>query len=144
MNKTDRFNEDAAGGNDGIGDFTTLLKRISADIVRVVIVEARLFGHTALTMIILSLVIALLLAGGWLYAMAALVMALASLQAFSLAGALLTVAIGHLVLAALAYWRLRRITRDLTFRESRASVNSVITHARSLVGDVADRPPQDK
>lgn len=49
--------------------------------------------------------------------------------AFSLTGALLMVALAHLVLAALAFWRLRHITRDLKFRESRASVNSLLTHA---------------
>jgi hypothetical protein len=66
-------------------------------------------------------------------------MALASLQAFSLTGALLTVALAHLVLAALAVWRLRYIIRDLTFRESRASANSLLTHARSLVSATGPR-----
>ena len=141
MKKVDPFEEDPANESDGIGNITRVLRALSADMVRVVTVEAQLFGHTALTMIVLSLVIALLLVGGWLFAGAALVMALASLQAFSLTGALLTVALAHLVLAALAFWRLRHITRDLTFRESRASVNSVLTHARSLVDDVAGRRP---
>jgi hypothetical protein len=143
MKEADPY-QNAAAENDGIGNIARILRTLSADMVRVVAVEARLFGHTALTMVVLCLVIALLLVGGWLFAAAALVMALASLQAFNLAGALLTVALAHLVLAALAFWRLRYITRDLTFRESRASVNSVLTHARSLVDDVAGRrpPPQ--
>jgi hypothetical protein len=135
--------QDAVGEIDGIRDFAHILKTMSADMVRLVAVEARLFGHTALAMIGLTLVVALLLVGSWLFIGAALAMALASLQAFSLTGALLTVALAHLVLAALAFWRLRYITRDLTFRESRASVNSLLTHARSL-GDDAVRRPEEK
>lgn len=144
MKKADPFQEDPPGESDGIGDIARILRTLSADMVRIVMVEARLFGYTALTMVVLSLVIALLLVGGWLFAAAALVVALASLQAFSLTGALLTVTLVHLLLAALAFWWLRHIARDLTFRESRASVNSVLTHARSLVDDVAGRrpPPQ--
>ncbi len=124
-------------------DITRILKAISADMVRLAVVEARLFGHTVLAMIGLTVVIALLLVGGWLFTGVALVMVLASLEAFSLTGALLTVALAHLVLAGLAFWRLRHITRDLTFRESRAGVNSLLAHARSRV-DTAGEAPQEK
>lgn len=133
--------EDMAGESDGIRDLTRILKTMSTDMVRLVVVEARLFGHTVLAMIGLTVVIALLLGGGWLFAGAALVVVLASLQAFSLTGALLTVALAHLVLAGLAFWRLRHVTRDLTFRESRTSVDSLLTHARSLV-DAGGRPQE--
>lgn len=132
MNEADTPRE-ASGGSDGIWRITHILKTMSADMVRLVVVEARLFGHTVLAMIGLTVTVALLLAGGWLFAGAALAMLLAGLQAFSLAGALLTVALVHLVLAGLAFWRLRYITRDLTFRESRASVNSLLIHAQSVV-----------
>ncbi len=137
--------QDAGGGgrSDGIQYITRILKIMSADMVRLVLVEARLFGHTALKMIGLTVVTAMLLVSSWLFVGAALVMTLASLQAFSLTGALLTVALAHLVLAALAFWRLRHIARDLKFSESRASVNSLLNHARSLVG-AAEQPPQEK
>ncbi len=128
---------------DSIGDITHILKTISTDMMRLLLVEARLFGHTALTMIVLSLVIAVLLVGGWLFTAVALVVALSSLQVFSLMSALLTVALAHLVLAAMVFWWLRRITRDLTFRESRASVNVLLGHARSLI-DAAERGPREK
>jgi len=142
MTETDPSRDDADQG-DGIRDITRILKSLSADMVRLVVLEARLFGHTALAMIGLTVVMALLLVSSWLLIGAALVMALASLQAFSLTGALLTVALAHLVLAALVFWRLRYITRDLTFRESRASVNSLLTQARSLV-DAAGQRPREK
>ncbi|ALP53576.1 hypothetical protein Tel_10765 [Candidatus Tenderia electrophaga] len=142
MKEEDPF-QGEAGGSDNIRDITRLLKAMSADMIRLVLVEARLFGHTALAMIGLTVVIALLLVGSWLFIGAALVMALASLQPFSLTGALLTVALAHLVLAALAFWRLRYITRGLTFRESRASVNSLLVHARSLV-EAAGQRTEDK
>lgn len=125
------------------GDITHSLKAMSADMVRLVLVESRLFGLTALAMIGLSLVMALLLVSSWLFVGAALVMALASLQAFNLMGALLTVALAHLLLAALAFWRLRHIAGDLGFRESRASVNGLLGRARSLV-EPAERRPQAK
>lgn len=143
MKEADLSHDLADGSTDAIRDISHLLKTISADMLRVVGLEARLFGHTVLAMIGLTVVIALLLVAGWLFAGAAVVMALAGLQVFSLAGALLTVALGHLALAALAFWRLRYITRDLTFRESRASVNSLLTHARSTVGP-AEQAPQEQ
>lgn len=133
---------DAAGDSNGIRDITRMLKAISADMVHLSVVEARLFGHTALAMIGLTVVIALLLVGGWLFTGTALVVALADLQAFSLTGALLTVALTHVVLAALAFWRLRHIARDLTFRESRAAINTLLTRGRSLV-DAAEKRPEE-
>ncbi len=129
--------------NDNVRDITRNLKTLSADMARLVLVETRLFGHTVLAMLGLTLVVALLLVSSWLFIGAALVMALASLQAFSLTGALLTVALAHLVLVALALWRLWYITRDLTFRESRASINSLLNHARSQA-DAAERYPEEK
>jgi len=143
MNEETGPSRDAAGGSDDTRDIVSILKSMSADMVRLVVVEARLFGHTALTMIGLTVVMTMLLVSSWLFIGAALAMALASLQAFSLTSALLTVALAHLGLAALAFWRLRYITRDLKFRESRASVNSLLDHARSLV-DAAEEPPEEK
>lgn len=122
---------------DDAQSLSRILKTLSADMVRLLLVEARLFGHTGLAMIGLYLVFALLLASGWLFAGAAAVIALVSLQAFNLMGAMLTVALTNLLLAALAYWRLRTIARDLTFRESRASVNNMLIQARSLVDPAA-------
>ncbi len=129
--------------SDDIRDITHNLKTLSADMARLVLVEARLFGHTVLAMFALTLVVALLLVCSWLFIGAAVVVTLASLQAFSLTGALLTVALAHLVLVALALWRLWYITRDLTFRESRASINSLLNHARSQA-DAAERYPEEK
>lgn len=119
--------------SEGIIDIIRLLKSMSVDMLNLVVVEAKLFGYTVLTMMTLSLSIALLMVGGWLFTAVALVMVLANLPAFSLTGALLTVALLHLVLAALVFWRLLFITRDLTFRESRTSMDSLLTHARTLV-----------
>ncbi len=138
MKETDSSHE-AVGGSDGLRGIKRILKAMSADMIHLVVVEARLFGHTVLWMIALTVVIALLLVCGWLFSAVALVMALTDLQAFSLTGALLTVALAHLVLAALAFWRLRYITRDLRFRESWATVNSMLTLARSLVGNAGTR-----
>lgn len=135
--------QDIADGIEDIRDIARTVKNLSADMVRVVGVEARLFGYTVLVVIGLAVIIALLLVGGWLFIGAAAVMALASLQVFNPTGALLTVALAHLALAALAYWRLRRITRDLTFPESRASVNSLLDHARSPA-DAAGREPAEE
>jgi hypothetical protein len=142
MKETDPT-RDAADRTDSIRDTTRILKTLSADMIRLVMVEARLFGHTALAMIGLTVLIALLLVSSWLFAGAALVIMLAGLQAFNLTGALLTVALAHVALAALAFWRLRYITRDLAFRQSRASVNSLLTHARSFV-DTAEQPPPEE
>lgn len=135
--------QDAAKVTDDIRDITHILKTVSADMARLVMVEARLFGYTVLSMIGLTLVAALLLVCSWLFIGAALVIALADLQAFSLTGALLTVALAHLALAALAIWRLRYISRDLTFRESRASVNSLINPTQSQA-DAAECQPDEK
>lgn len=115
MKQTDHT-KDTAGASDDIHDITHNLKTLSADMARLVLVEARLFGHTVLAMLGLTLVVALLLVSSWLFIGAALVVALASLPFFNLMGALLTVALAHLVLATLTLWRLRHITRDLTFR----------------------------
>lgn len=139
--------QNATEVNDGIRDTTGMLKNLSADMARLVLVEARLFGHTLLAMLGLTLVIALLLVSSWLFIGAALVVALASLQAFSLTGALLTVALLHLLLAALAMWRLRYITRDLTFRQSRASIHRLFNHAASqsnAQADATERQPEEK
>lgn len=132
--KEDDFAREEGDAVEEASGIPQALKTLSADILRVVAVEARLFGRTVLAMIGLTVMIALLLVGGWLFAGAALVMALTSLQLFSLTGAILTVALVHLLLATLALWRLRYIARDLTFRESRASVKSLRIHARA-VGD---------
>ncbi|SFW97568.1 hypothetical protein SAMN02745752_00003 [Marinospirillum alkaliphilum DSM 21637] len=119
--------------SDGIIGLIHLIRSMLADLLKLIAVEAKLFGYTALTMVALSLSIALLMVGGWLFAGVALVMVLANLSVFSLTGALLAVALLHLVLAALVFWRLVFITRDLTFRESRASMDNLLTHARTLV-----------
>lgn len=118
---------------DDIRDIANTLKTMSTDMGHLVAVEARLFGLTALVMVRLCLMIVLLTVAGWLFAGAAAVLSLASLQVFSLTGALVTVALVNFVLAALACWRLRYVARDLIFGESRASVNTLLTHARSLL-----------
>ncbi|WP_029681339.1 hypothetical protein [Thioalkalivibrio sp. ALR17-21] len=144
MKETDSPQDQAPdGGNEDSQDITSLLKTVFADLARVVAVESRLFGYTLLVMLGLVVAIALLLVASWLFAGAALVVALANLQAFSLMGALLAVTLAHLVLAGLTFWRLHHITRDLTFRESRASVNSLLAHAKS-VGDAPDQPPPER
>jgi uncharacterized membrane protein YqjE len=132
-----------ADGTDDVREITRILKTMSVDMVRLIGLEARLFGYTVLAMIGLTVMIALLLVGAWLFAGAALVAMLASFQVFNLMGALLTVALAHLLLAALAYWRLRHITRDLTFRESRASVNGLLNQAQSPL-EAAMQGPQDQ
>ncbi|MBF0256395.1 MAG: hypothetical protein HQL47_08040 [Gammaproteobacteria bacterium] len=129
-----------AGEDVGIRDILRILQTMSADMLSLVMVEARLFGHTALAMIGLALVIALLLVSSWLFIGAALVIALTSLQAFSLTTALLTVALAHLLLATFAFWRLRYSMRDLRFHQSRASAQSVLAHARSVLEASEQRP----
>ncbi|MBE0486827.1 hypothetical protein, partial [Marinobacter sp.] len=117
--------QNLADANEEAQDITAILMTMSADLVRLLVLEVRLFGHTVLAMLALTVIMALLLVGGWLFIGAAVVMVLASLPMFNLAGAMLTVALAHLIIAVLMFWRLRFITRDLTFRESRASVNSL-------------------
>lgn len=76
----------AAAANEEAQDITGLMITLSADLARLVGLEARLFGYTVLAILALTVVIALLLVGGWLFIGAALVMSLASLQVFSLGG----------------------------------------------------------
>lgn len=125
----------AQHATNGIRDIINILKSIPADMLSVVMVEARLFGRTALAMFKLCVVIGLLLVAGWLFAGAAAVVVLESLQAFNLIGALAVVALVNLVLAALLIWWLGHLARDLTFRESRVSANALLAHARSVVND---------
>ena len=136
MSGVDGDNEEA-GTSEDPSDVSRLLKLLFADILRMVVVETRLFGHTALAMMALTILIPLLLGGAWLFAGAALVIGLTNLEYFSLPGALLVVAMIHLVFAALAFWRRRYITRDLMFRDSRASANSLLVHARAIAEAVA-------
>ena len=133
--------QDAATG--GIWSITRILKTMSADMTHLLVLEAQLFGRTALAMIGLMVAMALLLVSGWLFLAAALTLALASLPALGLVGALLTMALAHLVLAALAYWLMRRGMRDLAFRESRASLGTLITLARALAGGARQRPEEE-
>ncbi|WP_111641837.1 hypothetical protein [Marinimicrobium alkaliphilum] len=141
MNETDS-SEKTTEAADDTWSIARILRAMSADIARLIVVEAKLFGHTVLVMIGLTVVISMLLVGGWLFAGAAAVMALASLQAFSVMGALLTVALVNMVLAALVFWRLRCVMRDLRFRNSRSSVNTLVILARSLVGAVKPHPEE--
>lgn len=140
MNET-RIIEDLAGGREDIQDITRTLKNMSAEMVQLLAVEARLFGHTVLAMIGLTIVMSVLLVSSWLLVAAALAIALASLQAFSLTGALLTVAAAHLLLVALMVCYLRYMTRDLAFRESRASLNSLVTQSQVPADAAGQRPP---
>ena len=135
VDATDR-DEDGAGLASG-------LRALLVGLFRLVMVEARLCGYTALAMIGLCVATALLAVASWLFAGAALVMALAGLPAFSLAGALLTVALSHLGLAVLIFCRLRRIARDLTFRESRASVHQIASRLRSPMDHPTQRARQE-
>ena len=140
MKEPDHANREAGIGEEP-QEISNLLKTLSADIVRVVMVEIRLFGDTLLSMIGLTMLIALLLVGGWLFAGAALALALAELAFFSLPNALLIVGLVHLVLAALMFWRRRHIARDLVFQESRASLNSLLIYARAIGEAVAAEAP---
>lgn len=126
----------------GIRDIMNILKSIPADMLSVVMVEARLFGFTVLAMFKLCVVIGLLLIAGWLFAGTAAVVALESMQAFNLLGALTVVALINLVLAALLIWRLGHMARDLTFRESRVSANALLAHARSVVNNSGQEQQQ--
>ncbi len=126
----------------GIRDIMSILKSIPADMLSVVMVEARLFGHTALAMFKLGVVIGLLMVAGWLFAGAAAAVALESLQAFNLLGALAVVALFNLVLAAALIWWLGHMARDLTFRESRVSASALLAHARSVVNDSGQEQQQ--
>lgn len=126
----------------GIRDIMSILKSIPADMLSVVMVEAKLFGYTSLAMFKLCVVIGLLLIAGWLFSGAAAAVALESLQAFNLTGALVLVALFNLMLAALLIWRLRHMARDLTFRESRVSANALLAHARSVVTDSGQEQQQ--
>lgn len=126
----------------GIRDIMNILKSIPADMFSVVMVEARLFGLTALTMVKLGALIGLLLAAGWLFAGAAAAVALEKLQAFNLPGALAVVALFNLVLAGLLVWRLGHIARDLTFPESRVSAKALLAHARSFLNDSGQEQQQ--
>lgn len=126
----------------GIRDIMNVFKSIPADMLSVVMVEARLFGHTALAMFKLGLVIGLLMVAGWLFAGAAAAVALESLQAFNLLGALAVVALFNLVLAAALIWWLGHMARDLTFRESRVSASALLAHARSAVNNSGQEQQQ--
>lgn len=131
--KEARPSRDTTDEKDDIQGITSILRLLAADMLHLVVLETKLFGHTLLNIVGLSLLIALLLAGGWLFTGAAIGVALASLQIFSLTSALLMVALINLALAALAFWRLKYITRDLKFRQSRASVSGLINQAKSIV-----------
>lgn len=115
-----------------------ILRSILSDMRELVLLEARLFGRTVLTMIALSIMMALLLTGAWLFFGAALVIALASLDAFSLSGATLTVGLVHLVLAVIAALSLVSLRGNLTFRESRASACRLFTRPGRRAQDDRD------
>lgn len=136
--------QNPADADEEAQDITGILMTMSADLVRLVVLEVRLFGHTVLAMLALTVIMALLLVGGWLFIGAALVVALASLPVFNLAGAMLTVALAHLAIVVLMFWWLRFITRDLTFRESRASVDGLVNHARLVVGAAVQQAVQQQ
>jgi O-antigen ligase len=129
------FNESVAYS---VRDTLSLIKSIPSELVGLLAVEAQLFRCTVKAMLKLCILIALFLIGGWLFFGATLVIALESVQAINLLGAMLIVAISNFVLGALAWQRLRSISRDLKFRESRASLTALLGHASSLV-DTASR-----
>lgn len=143
MNDT-KSSQSAVTDTDAVRDILRMLKSMTADLARLLALEAKLFGHTILAMIGLTIMITLFLVGGWLYAGAALAKALANLQFFNLTGALLTVALAHLALAVLGYWRLRYITRDLTFQESRTSASNLLAHARAYAAEAKEQQPEEK
>lgn len=118
---------------ESIRDIMRMIKAIPADVLKVFMIEVRLFGHTARAMLKLCILIGLLLAAGWLFVGASVVVALESLQAFNLISALALVGVLNLVLAGLFIWWLKRMVRDLTFRETRCSVDTLLGHARSAV-----------
>lgn len=116
-----------------IRDVMNILKSMPVDMISLAMVETQLFGNTALAMLKLCVVIGLLLVAGWLFTNTAAVIILEGLSEISFLGAVVTVALCNLALAALLIWRLRHIARDLTFRESRSSVTTLLAHARALV-----------
>ncbi len=121
-----------------IRDVMSILKSMPADMISLVMVETQLFGSTALAMLKLCVVIGLLLVAGWLFTSAAAVIILEDLSDIGLLAAVVIVALSNLGLAALLILRLRYIARDLTFRESRSSVNTLLAHARTLVDNDAE------
>lgn len=125
---TDEVSDDRSGIA-SLRDFTRALSAIAGDAARLIAVDARLCGRTALAMIGLTVIAALLLVGGWLFIGAAAVLLLTEIEGFSPAGAVMTVGAAHIALAALAGWRLRYIARDLTFRQSRATLRSLVPTA---------------
>jgi len=130
-----RTPEMSAGADGGGESDTAVLKDLGAnvgavvaDVMRLLGVDARLCGHTALVMLALTVIAALLFAGGWLLAATAAVLMLGELDGVSLAGAFLIVGGVHIVIAGLVVWRLRVIARDLTFQQSRASLRRLIAN----------------
>ncbi|WP_417579265.1 hypothetical protein [Nitrincola sp.] len=80
--------QDKTDEKDDIENITSILKNLLTDMLNLIVIETKLFGHTLLTMIGLSLVLAMLLVRWVAVPGAAVVIALASLQAFSLTSAL--------------------------------------------------------
>jgi hypothetical protein len=140
-----RTPEAPASVDAGVESDTVVLKDLGAavgavvaDVMRLLSVDARLCGHTVLVMIALTVIAALLLAGGWLLAATAAVLMLSQLESVSPAGAFLAVGGVHIMLAGLVVWRLRVISRDLTFQQSRASLHRLMTNPTTATGSCSD------
>lgn len=124
---------DDAGGK-GVPDALQVLAAaaaaIASDLARLFALEVRLCGRTILAMLALTIVGALLAAGGWLYLSAAAVILLSRIEAIGPAGATAIVGLIHLALAVAAWWRVRLISRDVTFRQSRAALRGLMVAER--------------
>lgn len=110
-----------------LGELVSTLGAIVSDLVRLIAVDARLCGRTVLAMIGLTVIAALLLVGGWLLVATAAVLLLSELEGVSPAAAFLAVGGVHMAMAGITVWWLRSLARDLTFRQSRATLRSFVS-----------------
>jgi hypothetical protein len=137
------FSDDLANLTEGIEDSrrtAELLGLLASDLIGLAGLEFKLFGHTLVALSVLAAMMLLMLAGGWLFLTAAVAVALTSMQAFSVVGALLTVAALHLLLLGLMLWRTTFLNRDLTFRATRSSFLDLATRMKNPSSAAVQHP----
>ena len=98
---------------------------VAGDTLALVRAELRLFLTTVLTVVMLSAMAGLLLAGALMFLGASGAWALVSVGRLAPEVAGLLLALLLLLVTGLAWWWIRRITADLTFRESRRALRSL-------------------
>lgn len=108
-------------------ELAAALLAMVSDTRRLLAVDARLCAITAVSMLALALIASLLLVATWLLANAGAALFLVRLEVFTPATAFLLVAGVNLLVAVLLGLRLRSIARDLTFRQSRAAIGSIMS-----------------